>query len=485
MNTSIYSSFANNIILNTDSYKVGHYLQYPSATEQLYSYTESRGGRFDRTVFFGLQMFLKEYLSRPVTDEMIDEAKNFYAQHLANVPFNEDGWRYLVNEYGGKIPIRIRAVAEGSVIPTGNVLATVESLDAQLAWVAQYIEAALLRAIWYPTTVATQSWFIKQRIRDYLQSTATNIDGLPFMLHDFGARGVSSLESAAIGGAAHLVNFMGSDTIAGVLAANRYYNAGMAGFSIAAAEHSTVTAWGKENEVEAYRNMLQQFARPGSVVAVVSDSYDIYNAVKNIWGRELRQQVVDSGATVVIRPDSGDPVEVVTNVMRQAHLAFGSTFNQKGYRVLRNVRIIQGDGVNEDSIVRILQAVKENGFSAENLAFGMGGALLQQIDRDTQKFATKLSAIKVNGKWRDVYKQPVTDQGKSSKRGRITLMYNPTTKSYCSCVKGKTLPPGYVDALQTVFENGEIVQEYSFDEVRNKSEASRLDTISPCLAVSA
>jgi len=481
MNNSIYASFAHNLILNTDSYKVSHFLQYPPGTERMFSYIESRGGRYDRTLFFGLQMFIKEYLSVPVTHQMVDDAKEFYQGHIADVPFNEKGWRYIVDKYQGRLPIRIRAIPEGTVVPTHNVLVTVESLDDNVAWISQHVEAAILRAVWYPTTVATQSWFIKQRINEYLKMTATNNSGLPFMLHDFGARGVSSLESAAIGGAAHLVNFMGSDTIAGVIAANKYYKAEMSGFSIAAAEHSTITSWGKENEVDAYRNMLNQFAKPGSVVAVVSDSYDIYNAVENIWGRELRKQVIDSGATVIIRPDSGDPIEVVTKVIRQAHLAFGSVFNKQGYRVLRNVRVIQGDGVNEESIVAILDAVKKSGFSAENLAFGMGGALLQQIDRDTQKFAKKLSAIKINGQWQEAYKQPITDPGKGQKRGRLTLMHNPNTQAYCSVPLGKTMPIGFKDALVTVFDKGEFIHEYSFDEVRENSNKSTLEGISPCL----
>ena len=480
MNNSIYGSFAHNIILNTDSYKISHYLQSPPGTEQLFSYIESRGGRYDRTLFFGLQMFLKEYLTTPITHEMIDEAKEFYSAHLADVPFNEQGWRYIVDKYQGYLPVRIRAVPEGMVVPAHNVLVTVESLDKKVAWISQHIEAAILRSIWYPATVATQSWFIKQRIKEYLKMTSGKSDGLPFMLHDFGARGVSSLESAALGGAAHLVNFMGSDTIPGVVAANRYYNAKMSGFSIAAAEHSTITSWGRDNEIEAYRNMLNQFAKPGSIVAVVSDSYDIYNAVEKIWGRELRQQVVDSGATIVIRPDSGNPVEVVTNVIRQAHLAFGSTFNKLGYRVLRNVKIIQGDGINEDSIVAILDAVKKSGFSAENLAFGMGGALLQQIDRDTQKFAKKLSAVKINGRWQDAYKQPVTDPGKGQKRGRLTLMYNPTTQAFCSVAADKTMPGGFKDILVTVYENGELLREYDFDQIRANADNSVLASLSPC-----
>ena len=245
---------------------------------------------------------------------------------------------------------------------------------------------------------------------------------IPFKVHDFGSRGVSSQETAAIGGAAHLVNFLGSDTMASLLLHRKFYNCEMAGFSIPAAEHSTITAWGRENEIEAYRNMLQNFAKPNATVAVVSDSWNIYNAVEKIWGEQLKQEVIDSGATIVIRPDSGEPIEVVSKVAHLLAEKFGTTTNSKGYKVLKNVRIIQGDGVNEQSIHQILQRLKDEGFSASNIAFGIGGSLLQKINRDTLKFAYKCSAIVVGGELREVYKQPITDSGKNSKRGRLDLI---------------------------------------------------------------
>jgi nicotinamide phosphoribosyltransferase len=334
------------------------------------------------------------------------------------------------------------------------------------------LETALLRAIWYPTTVATQSKAIKQVIKDFLEKTGdpTTID---FKLHDFGARGVSSMESAAIGGSAHLVNFMGSDTISGVLYAREFYNAGIAGFSIPAAEHSTITSWGRDNEVEAYRNMLNQFAKPGSIVAVVSDSYDVFNAASKLWGEELRQQVIDSGATVVIRPDSGDPEQVCCKLVQILDQKFGSTVNAKGFKVLNNVRLIQGDGVNERTIRNILGHFSVIGFSADNIAFGMGGALLQQLDRDTQKFAMKCSSAQVNGEWINVQKDPVTDSGKKSKAGRVTLW----TNSGGEFASGVTAPTGWTDkgtgewtiALQTVFLDGKLVNEIDFDQVRANS----------------
>lgn len=455
-----------NLIMNTDSYKVSMFKQYPAGTTGVYSYIESRGGRYDQTVFFGLQAFIKEYLLEPITQADIDIADEILTAH--GEPFNREGWDYILSAHGGYLPVVIRAVPEGTVVPVSNVLATIENTDPKAFWLTTWLETALLRAIWYPTTVATQSWKIKQVILDALEKTGDPAL-IDFKLHDFGARGVSSMESSGIGGAAHLVNFMGTDTITGILYAREYYNAGIAGFSIPAAEHSTITSWGRDNEVKAYKNMLDQFAKPGAVVAIVSDSYDIYNAVDKLWGEELRQQVIDSGATVVIRPDSGDPDVVCRQLVQKLDAKFGSTVNSKGFKVLNNVRLIQGDGVNEHTIRCILGSFQVYGYSADNIAFGMGGALLQQLDRDTQRFAMKCSSVHVKGEWLDVQKDPITDPGKKSKAGRVTLWQSGS--EWISAIdepigwKDRAVGP-FVEMLEEVYRDGRLVKEITFEQVR-------------------
>jgi nicotinamide phosphoribosyltransferase len=445
-----------NIILNSDSYKYSQFNQYPPKTTGVYSYIESRGGVYKSTVFFGLQAFIKEYLTGPVvTMDMIDEAEALITAH--GEPFNREGWEYIVREHGGVLPVRIRAVPEGTIVPVSNVLATIENTDPACYWLTSFLETALLRAIWYPTTVATNSYENKKLILEYLEKTGdpTSID---FKLHDFGARGVSSLESAGIGGAAHLVNFMGTDTVEALLFARRYYSADIAGFSVPAMEHSTVTSWGRENEVASYRNMVKQNGKPGGIVSAVSDSYDIFKACE-LWGTELKQDILDSGATLVVRPDSGDPATVVKQCLQILEKYFGYTKNAKGFKVLNNVRVLQGDGINHASIRSILYTITLAGYSADNVVFGQGGALLQMVNRDDQKFAMKCSAALVNGKWVDVFKDPITDKGKRSKKGRVTL-YKVVDGFY----SGRDLDEA--DALETVFENGNLVKEYTFDEVR-------------------
>ncbi len=460
-----------NLILDVDSYKASHYLQYPAGTTQVYSYIESRGGRYPHTLFFGLQYILKRYLAGAVvTEEMVAEAREFFAAH--GEPFNEAGWMRIVTEHGGRIPVRIKAVPEGMVVDTHNVLVTVENTDPELPWLTSWLETMLMR-VWYPIGVATRSFTIRGMILDALERSADDPEGeISFKLHDFGARGVSSRETAAIGGASHLVNFLGSDTVMGVMLANEYYGAGMAGFSIPAAEHSTITAWGREHEADAYRNMLRQFARPGSIVACVSDSYDIFNAISNIWGKELRDEVIASGATLVVRPDSGDPSSIVLACVQLLEEAFGSVVNTKGYKVLNHVRVIQGDGIDESSIAAILSILLENGYSISNINFGMGGGLLQQVNRDTQKFAMKASHAVIEGKSVEIFKDPVTDHGKRSKRGRLDLVRDGEGK-LITLHESEARERGLASELVTVFENGDLLVEHTLEQVRARAREHR------------
>ncbi len=460
--------FEINRIIDTDSYKASHWLQYPPQTELVHSYLESRGCDRDwsETVFFGLQYILKRYFLERFTREMVEEAREVITAH--GEPFNYEGWTRLIAKHGGRLPLIVRAVPEGSVVPLRNVLMTVENTDPEFFWLTSWFETQLMR-IWYPCTVATQSFQIKRDVYRFLSETADDPDAeIGFKVHDFGARGVSSQETAAIGGAAHLVNFFGTDTMAALLIHRDFYNTPMAGFSIPAAEHSTITSWGRGNEAEAYRNMLRNFAKPGALVAVVSDSWNIFEAVEKIWGETLRREVVDSGATVVIRPDSGEPVEVVSRVARILGEKFGTDVNTKGYKVLRNVRIIQGDGVNQQSIRAILERLKAEGFSASNVAFGIGGALLQKIDRDTLKFAYKCSAIVTDGKLIEVYKQPITDAGKNSKRGRLDLVHR---NGLFETVKLEA--PGLSSladsAMRTVYRDGELLIDDDLATIRDRS----------------
>lgn len=454
-----------NLILQSDSYKFTHWKQYPPGTEFVYSYLESRGGMFQQTVFFGLQYYLRRYLNGTVViEEDVAEAQRFVDQHLGPGLFNREGWMHIVREHGGRLPVVIKAIPEGTAVDVHNVLMTIENTDPKCWWLPNYLETLLLK-VWYPITVATLSRAIRQVFLAALERSGDPAL-VDFKLHDFGYRGVSSEETAGIGAAAHLINFRGTDTVAGIRVLQKYYGSSeMEGFSIPAAEHSTITAWGRENEVDAYDNMLRQF--PQGTVAVVSDSYDVYDACSKLWGQILHDKVLERSGTLVVRPDSGTPRHVVLKVLEILADKFGYETNSKGYRVLNpKVRVIQGDGVNYWTIQDTLSAMSRAGWSADNIAFGMGGALLQQLNRDTQKFAFKTSSVTVDGQERDVFKDPVEGHDKASKRGRLALHIEPgawkTIRTH-----GNSVDPE--DHLRLVFRDGEVLVTQSVQEIRARA----------------
>jgi nicotinamide phosphoribosyltransferase len=460
-------------IIRTDSYKLSQWLQYPKDTIRINSYIESRGGE-DESVFFGLQAFIKQYMMTPITQADVDRAEKIVLAH--GLPFNREGWEIIVNEYGGMLPLEIEAVPEGTVMRTHNVQVQIVNTDPRLFWLTSYVETAMLRGIWYPSTVATKSRKMKKFIAAALELTSdvpVN-DQIMFKLHDFGARGASSSETAMLGGMGHLVNFMGTDTVEALIGAMEYYNTeNVPGFSIPASEHSTITSWGgPAGEVKAFENMINTFAGPGKLYACVSDSYDIYAAARDLWGGVLKDKVIAAGGTLVVRPDSGDPTTVPVEVIGILMDRFGYTVNSKGFKVLPPyIRLIQGDGINEKSLPKILENMIEAGYSIDNIAFGMGGGLLQAWNRDTLKYAMKASARQdANGVWHDVFKDPISDRGKVSKKGRLGLVFECGIGS-CGY---RTLPKDIADqkgnVLRTVYRNGELLVEDTFETIRKRAE---------------
>ncbi|SFD32377.1 nicotinamide phosphoribosyltransferase [Chitinophaga sp. CF118] len=465
-----------NIILLADAYKYSHHKLYIPGTEYIYSYLESRGGKFEETVFYGLQYLLMEYLQGAViTKEKIDEAEATLLEVFdRNDIFDRSKFEYIIEKHGGRLPVRIRAVPEGTVTSIRNVLMTIENTDPACFWLTNFLETLLMQ-VWYPCTVATLSREIKKVVQHYYTETASPeaFAGIDFVLNDFGFRGASSVEGAGLGGSAHLINFAGSDTLIGSTYAKRYYNAPVApGLSIPATEHSIVTLLGEKGELEIFRHILNTF--PTGTIACVSDSYNILRACEEYWGTELKEQILSRKGTLVIRPDSGDAVQTLLRMFDILMQKFGFTVNEKGYKVLPpQVRVIQGDGISYSSIPTIYAALQKAGISAENLALGMGGALLQRVNRDTQEFALKCSYAQVNGKEINVQKNPLELDAngntrisfKKSKYGKQKLVReNGIFKSY-SVNEAPQLP----DELVTVFENGEIKQQYTFDEIKKRA----------------
>ncbi|CAF1037047.1 unnamed protein product [Adineta ricciae] len=457
----------NNILLKTDSYKISHHKQYPPGTTTVYAYLESRGGDYPEQVFFGLQYILKKHLvGKIVTKEFIEEAVQFWNKHFGYDIVDREMWEYIVEKHDGHLPIRIKAVPEGTVVPTGNVLMTIENTDSNCPSLTTFLETILLQ-VWYPITVATNSREIKKILLRSLVKTGDPTT-VKSKLHDFGFRGVSSYETSAIGSCAHLTSFTGTDTISGCVLAHNYYLAeDMVAFSIPASEHSTMVSWTREKEREAYENMLDAY--PTGIISCVSDSYNIYDACEHIWGELLHDKVIARDGTLVIRSDSGDPLEVLERLLTILYDKFGGHENEKGYKVLdKHVRLIQGDGVNMKSIETIVDLLERIGFSTDNLIFGSGGGLLQKFDRDTMKFAIKCSYVEIDGiGGLAVAKNPITDKGKRNKPGRLKLVKDINGQyRTLSSIDHSDEYDNAEDQLVTVYENGQLLCDYSFNTIR-------------------
>lgn len=456
-----------NVILETDSYKLTHYRQYPRGTEGVYSYFESReGAEYPYTVFFGLQPILDKISGAVVDGYDIAEAKKLCDAHLGPGIFNADGWARVAQVHGGRLPVRIRAVPEGLAVPTGNVLMTVENTDPECFWLTDALESLLVH-VWYPSTVATRSHRTLARIGDRLDEAGDSRDGLPFMLHDFGYRGAASSEAAALGGAAHLVNSSGTDTLPGLQLAQDCYAADLSetAFSVPATEHSIMTSLGRDGEREVASNVIDAY--PTGIVSIVADSYDIYGFVSWVCSPTQVARVKERDGKVVIRPDSVPPGETPASLMewisRKLWNSYGGSFNRHGLRVLDpHVGVLWGDGISEDGIYEILDHCTGEGYSPSNYVFGMGGGLLQKLNRDTQRFAFKSSAQKRGGEWYDVQKNPLGGK-KPSKAGRLALVGE--DGAYRTVREGSEED----DVLQTVFEDGEVLVRHKFSEIRERA----------------
>lgn len=475
----------NNLILKSDSYKNDHWEMIPAGAQYLYSYGESRGSDqyavrgvnegYTYTVFVGLQAILKRHFSGRLTMQDVDEAEELVELHMGPNVFNRKGWEAIVTKFKGRLPLRIRCLKEGTIVPTGNVLWTVENTHPDFAWLVSYFEPLFLQA-WYPITVASVSYSIRQVVEQAFRQSVDEGVGSQFKLHDFGFRGVSSVESARIGGAAHLMaGWMGTDTIQAIIELKQYYGVKkgeMPAFSVRATEHSVVCANSNaetRDDSNALEMAIQLLEKHKGIVACVGDTYSIRRFAEWCATDPIKTRIMNSGGTFVLRPDSGNPLEIPVEIIGILMAGFGYTVNSKGYKVLPDcIRVLQGDGINESSIRGIYDNMFKASrmYSADNIVFGMGGALLQHCDRDWLKFAMKASALCVNGIWVDLYKDPDTDSVKRSKKGRVTTYKDSNGKYFSDRIELQETNHTIVDQMVTVWEDGDHLVEWTFGEIR-------------------
>ncbi|MED5804009.1 nicotinate phosphoribosyltransferase [Gordonia sp. Z-3] len=457
------TSLWRNIMVNADANKNSMYAMYPEGTQYVSAYLESRGGPYEATLFVGLQAFLLEYLARPITVEDVKEAERVVRGHSA--VFNRQAWLDIVNDHGGYLPLEIEAVPEGTVVPTSNVLLQVVNTDPRYPWLPSFVECALQRALWYPSTVGTVSWMAKQYVRGALERTSDNPETLRLYLHDYGARGANSFESAALGGMAHLVNFDQSDTMAGFVAASQYYDAACPSGATMFLEHSNTSAGGPEREADTFRALLRH--EPAGVAGLLVDTYDHDNAVDTIIGKELHDEIAAYPGLVAVRCDSGDPVATPVGTVESLMENFGFTTNSKGFKVLPpNLRVVQGDGLDVDMFCAIYAELERRGLAADNVLCGMGGGLVQGVTRDTMYFGYKANAVCIDGEWRNIAKKPKANSIKHSKAGRLALQY--VDGDYRTVQKDSI--PAEDNVMVPVFRNGRILRMWDFGELIARSE---------------
>ena len=306
----------NSLINLSDSYKYSQPWQYPLNMVGMFDYAEARSNKvYPATLFHGLQGIINKYLMKPITEMEIYNAQKEAEQH--GIPFNISGWLHILNVHNGFIPVKIKAVDEGTLVPTKNVLFTIKSTDEKVPWVVGFLETLLMKS-WYPSNIATRSYYVKQMIQKYWDQTVEKSEhfGINFAFHNFGDRGSSSVESAAIGGTAHLTQFLGTDNFNSLSYARKYYSSTEPGFSIPATEHSSTTAWGKDSELDMIMAHLEFNKGKADTIAAVCDSYDYLKTVDAITSGKFKSKIEsDDYPKFIIRPDSGDPLDMIDDTL--------------------------------------------------------------------------------------------------------------------------------------------------------------------------
>lgn len=506
-------------VLLADFYKISHRPQYPKGTRFVYSTWIPRTSRIpgvEGVVAFGFQAFLARYLTDAFNSGFFDrseksvvsEYKRFIANTLGDPDPETDHIQALHRL--GYLPLKIRAVPEGTVVPIGVPMVTIENTRPEFFWLTNFVETLFSTECWLPSTSATIARIYRKTLDFWAAKTSDNPTFVTFQGHDFSMRGMASVEAGAASGAGHLLSFKGTDTIPAILYAERYYAANtdsnLVGTSIPATEHSVMCSYGREDEVEAYRRLITE-VHPTGMVSIVSDTWTLWKVIQTTLGGDLKDTILQRDGKVVVRPDSGTPVDILcgipwsilqlrtdsvygsTAIWQSIPLSnysepetkgvvellwdiFGGTVNSKGYKELDpHIGVIYGDSITPERAELICSRLADKGFASTNVVYGIGSYTYQHQTRDTFGFALKSTWVTINGKEHFIYKDPATTQShtKRSLVGRVNVA---TEDGVLVAHDHQTLATDVTDMLTPIFDGGVIVKTYNFEQVRNNLKAS-------------
>lgn len=517
-----------------DFYKSGHLFQYPANTEKVYSNFTPRSdrlapvlrhgpGAFDgKVLFFGLQGFIKEFLIELFNKEFFEQPKDKtirrYQRRMDNalgpgaVP---TGHIEALHDLGF-LPVRIKALPEGSLVNIKVPVFTITETIPSFFWLVNYLETMLSNGVWKPMTVATISRQYRRLLEAYCEETGGDATFVDWQAHDFSARGMANPEDATRCGAGHLVNFCGTDTVSAIDYAEDFYGANsdteLLGGSVPATEHSVMSMGGQLDEIATFRRLITE-VYPSGIVSIVSDTWDFWQVITS-YSVTLKDEILGrtpnalGQAKVVFRPDSGDPVKILTGyldselqrsfsgvLVKDAHGRytvtssglliseaerrgavqclwdiFGGTETTKGYKVLHErVGLIYGDSITLERADQILSRLKAKGFASTNVVLGVGSYSYQHLTRDTFGMAMKATAGVVNGEARELSKDPKTDNG--IKKSAVGLLRVEKIDGDYVLFDRQTLAQEEQGMLQVVFEDSRLVHEQTFSEIRARVKA--------------
>lgn len=475
-----------------DFYKTGHRSQYPKGTTEVYANFTPRSNKLanvptDKIVFFGLQYFIKDFLINTWNEDFFEVPKAIvlkkYKRRI-NYALGKDiiSMDHISALHDlGYLPIRIRALSEGTLVPMGVPVLTIVNTNPDFFWLTNYLETILSCYLWKPITSATVAYEYKKLLMHYANKTGTPLDFVQFQAHDFSFRGMCGPQDAASSGAGHALSFNGGDTVVAIDFLEEFYNADaekefILG-SIPATEHSVICMGQQEGELETFRRLLTE-VYPNGLVSLVSDSWDFWKVVTEFMVT-LKDKILARDGKCVLRPDSGDPIKILVGDPEALEGSpeykgaveclwdiFGGTITETGHKQLdSHIGLIYGDSITYDRAQKILSGLEAKGFASGNVVFGIGSYTYTYCTRDTFGFAIKATSGIVNGERRDIFKDPKTDSGvKKSLRGLLRIeRENGILKVHDMQTEAQEAH----GLLEPIFEDGVLLKKYSLQEIRN------------------